>query len=170
MPGLLTWPAQACTTWDLQKMLHILSVITLQMGSATLSRPFGLYVPPKFKILSGKFKRRFVCGLGTAILFRIVERFIVIGRAILDAPHRKVSTIVFLSSIVEVLPLFTSMGITQAIDLFYQTWIRKCMISTPMAGDLELHFLGTLTQIFSRGYKNCKNLKVNSYSNVKRPK
>ena len=30
------------------------------MGSATLSRPFGLYVPPKFKILSGKFKRRFV--------------------------------------------------------------------------------------------------------------
>ena len=46
-----------------------------------------------------------------AILFRIVERFIVIGRAILDAPHRKVSTIVFLSSIVEVLPLFTNMGI-----------------------------------------------------------
>jgi len=30
-----------------------------------------------------------------------------------------VSTIVFLSSIVEVLPLFTSMGITQAIDLVY---------------------------------------------------
>ena len=57
----------------------------------------------------------------TVIPFAIVERFIVIGRAFLDAPHRKVSTIVFLSSIVEVLPLFTSMGITQAIDLFYQT-------------------------------------------------
>jgi len=61
MLGPLTWPAKACTTWDLQKMLHILSVITLQMGSATLSRPFGLYVPPKFKILSDKFKHRFVC-------------------------------------------------------------------------------------------------------------
>jgi len=45
--------------------------------------------------------------------FRIVKRFIAIGQAFLDAPHRKVSTIVFLSSIVEVLPLFTSIAITQ---------------------------------------------------------
>ena len=64
----------------------------------------------------------------SVILFCIVERFIVIGRAILDAPHRKVSTIVFLSSIVEVLPLFTSISITQGINLFYPTWINKYVI------------------------------------------
>ena len=56
--GRLTWPAQACTTWDLQKMIRILSISTLQQGSATPSDPFGLYVPPKFKILPAKFKHR----------------------------------------------------------------------------------------------------------------
>ena len=60
MPGLLTWPTLTCTTWDLQEMLHILSVITLQQGSCPWSSPFGICFPPKFKILSGKFKRRSV--------------------------------------------------------------------------------------------------------------
>ena len=65
------------------------------------------------------------------ILFRIVERFIVIGRAILDTPHRKVSTIVFLSSIVEVLPLFTSMGITKAIGIFIRLELGKIRMIPP---------------------------------------
>ena len=53
------------------------------------------------------------------ILFVMVMNFIIIRRVFFEAPHRNVSTIVFLSSLVEVLPLFTSMGITQVIGLFY---------------------------------------------------
>ena len=50
-----------------------------------------------------------------------------VGHEKRQATHRKVSTIVFLSSILEVLPLFTSISITQGDGPFYRPWIRLYM-------------------------------------------
>ena len=52
-------------------------------------------------------------------------------------------------------------------------WARYWMqiFSTPIGRWLGTRFLGTLTQLSSRGYKNWKkNFKVNPYSNAKLPK
>ena len=62
---MLSWLAQACTTWDLHEMVQTTFMESLPKWSAARSRPFGHWGPPKFKILPAKFKCRFVCGRGT---------------------------------------------------------------------------------------------------------
>ena len=58
----------------------------------------------------------------------MVKRLRAIGRVFLDARRENVSPIVFLSSILKVLPLFTSISIIQGNDPFYRILIRKYMV------------------------------------------